>query len=120
MRSFIITMLLLLTMISAIIANAIYVNNTTAKIIELTSDEAFKKAPEAALLRLESFWESNQILMEFSIGYKATDRISELILDLRECIETTNSAEERRVRALIADSASDISKLEKFSLENLL
>ena len=120
MRSFIITMILLIAMILAIIANALYINDTTAKMIELTNDENFKKAPEDAFLRLESFWESNKIPMEFSVGFKSSDRISELILDLKEYIATGNTAEARRVRALIADCASDISRLERLSIENLL
>lgn len=120
MRSFIITLILLIALISAITANALYINDTTAKIIELTNDEGFKKAPEDALLRLESFWEEKKILIEFSIGYRETDRMSELILDLRECIETENAIEERRVRTLITDCASDIARLERLGLENLL
>lgn len=120
MRSFIITLILLIAMILSIIANAIYINNTTAKIIELANDKEFKNAPEDAFLRLESFWESNKIAMEFSVGIKSSDRISELILDLKEYIATGNPAEARRVRALIADCASDISRLEKLSVESLL
>ena len=120
MRSFIITLVLLIVLISAIIANAFYINTTMTKIMELTEDENFKKAPEAALLQLESFWENNKTLIEFSTGYKSTDRISELMLDLREYVQTNNPAEERRVRMLIADCVSDISKLESLSIENLL
>ena len=119
MRSFIITVMLLVSMISIIAANALYINNVTDKISSLVDDQSFKKAPEDALSRLESFWESNKILLEFSIGYKETDRMSELILDLRECIEQNNVTEEKRVRALISDCASDISRLEKLNLENL-
>lgn len=120
MRSFLITLILFFVVISAITLNSHYISNLTDTIIEYTSDEEFKKAPEDALRRLESLWEKNKILVEFSIGYRECDRMSELILDLRECIETENSAEERRVRTLISDCASDISRLEKFSFENLL
>ena len=120
MRSFIITLLLLISMISVIVANAVYINATAEKIIELTEDANFKKAPIDALLRLESFWDENKLFVEFSVGYKSTDRISELLIDLREYVITNNLTEARRVRKLIADCASDISKLEKLSLENLL
>lgn len=120
MRSFIITVILFCIVLSAIILNAQYISRTTATIIEYTNENEFKKAPEDALLRLESFWEQNKILLEFSIGYRETDRMSELILDLRECIETQNSAEARRVRTLISDCASDIARLERLCIENLL
>lgn len=120
MRSLIITLTLFTVMLSAIALNSQFIQSSTDRIIAYTSDDAFKKAPEDALWRLESFWEDNKIPLEFSVGHKECDRMSELILDLRECVESGNEKEARRVRALISDCAADISRLERLSIENLL
>ena len=120
MRTFIITLALFFAIISMIAINSIYVRNITNTIIYYASDEEFNKAPEVALEHLESFWNENKLFLEFSVSFRETDRMSEYIIDLRECIKSENAVEAKRIRTLIADCASDISRLERLSLENLL
>ena len=120
MRSFIITLILFFTVISIIAINSLYIQETTDTLILYANDEEFKKAPTDALERLESFWDKNRLLIEFSVSCKEVDRMSELILDLGECIKASNTDEATRIRALIADCAKDISRLERISIENLL
>ena len=120
MRTFIITLALFFAVISMIVINSIYVRDITSTITDYASDEEFNKAPEDALERLESFWNKNKLFLEFSVSYRETDRMSEYIIGLRECINNKNTDEAKRIRTLIADCAADISRLERLSIENLL
>ena len=120
MRTFIITLALFFAIILMIVINSIYVRNITSTIIDYASDDKFNKAPEDALERLESFWKENKLFLEFSVSFRETDRMSEYIIDLKECINSGNANEAKRIRTLIADCASDISRLERLSIENLL
>ena len=120
MRSLIITLILFTAILTAIGFNSHFIRKSADTVIFYTSDEEFQKAPEDAFMRLESFWNENKIFLEFSVGYREIDRMSELILELGELIEENADADTRRLRTLIADSASDIARLERLSIENLL
>ena len=120
MRTFIITLLIFIAMCGTISFNNKYVKDCAAYISECVSDENFCDDPNAAVSRLENFWEKNHHFVGLSVGFKELDRMSELIIDLKSYTELGNSTEVKRLRALIIDSADDISRLEQFDIENLL
>lgn len=120
MRSFIITSLLFTAILSIIFFNRNYINSSAQYIVECVEDSTFEADPADSIERLEVFWEENQAKVGLSVGYKELDRMSDLIIDLRTYFELGNSAEVKRVRVLIVETADEISRLERFSLENLL
>ena len=120
MRSLIITLILFISIISAIALNSHFVRKSADTIIFYTSVEEFQKAPEDATAHLESFWSKNKLLLEFSVGYRDIDKMSELILELREAIDSSRMLEAERLCALISNCASNIARLEHLSIENLL
>ena len=120
MRSFIITTLLFLSMCAAIALNNGYIRDSAEYITTCVSDEVFEADPEEAIDSLDSFWEKNHPIVGLSVGYKELDRMSDLILDLRTYFEMGNSSEVLRLRVMIRECADEISRLEKFGLENLL
>ena len=120
MRSFLITLVLFLSMCGVIFANNVYIKKTADFICECVSEEEFEKNPSSAIERLDEFWEKNHPIVSLSVGYKELDRMSDLIIDLRLYFELGNSSEVKRARELIIESANEISRLEFFHLENLL
>ena len=120
MRTFVATIFIFIFTCSVIIVNNRYVTSCASYISECVSDESFSKSPENSVKRLETFWEKNHPFVGLSVGFKELDRMSDLIIDLKICTELGDTSEATRLRMLIIDSADDISRLEKFDIENLL
>lgn len=120
MRSFIITALLFFLMCGGIFINNRYINQSAEHIREYVSDENFERNPETAIKELDDFWKKNHSVVGLSVGYKELDRLSDLIIDLKTYFELGNASEVTRIRVMINESADEISRLERFSLENLL
>ncbi len=120
MRSFVATILIFIFVCGIIVVNNRYVKDCASYICECVSEESFYNDPNAAVNRLEDFWEKNHPFIGLSVGFKELDRMSELIIELKSYTELGNTSEIKRLRMLIIDSADDISRLEKFDIENLL
>ena len=120
MRAFIITLFLFAATCSAIVTNKIYIKRTSEHIVERVSSEEFERDPQAVADELNEFWEKNHPIVGLSVGYKELDRMSDLIIDLKIQIELSNQAEVTRLRAMIVECADEVSRLERFHLENLL
>ena len=120
MRSFITAVILFLSICGVIITNNVYIKKTADYICECVGEDVFERDPISAIEKLDDFWEQNHPIVSLSVGYKELDRMSDLIIDLRIYHELGNAEEVTRVRALILETADEISRLEKFKLENLL
>ena len=120
MRSFIITSLLFSAVLSVIFFNRNYINSSAEYILDCVSDTEFETDPIGSIERLENFWEKNHPIVGLSVGFKELDRMSDLIIDLKTYFELENADEVKRVRILITEAADEISRLERFGLENLL
>lgn len=120
MRSFITTLILFAIMIAVIFLNGSYVRQTSLRLEEFVSDDFFEHDPERAIESLDEFWQKNSSLISISVGYRELDRISELIIDLKMYFRFGDTNSVIKTRALIADAANDLSRLEKFNLENLV
>lgn len=120
MRSFIITIFLFAATCSAIVTNNIYIKSTSEHIVKSLSGEDFERDPQTVAEELDEFWKKNHPIVGLSVGYKELDRMSDLIIDLKVQLELGNHAEVARLRAMIVECADEISRLERFEIENLL
>ena len=119
-KSFIATLFLFSAICGIIVTNNIYIKRTAEHIVESVSDEAFSEDPKGAAAELEDFWSKNHPIVGLSVGYKELDRMSDLIIDLKVQLELGNHKEAERLRVMIVECADEISRLERFDLENLL
>ncbi len=120
MRSFIITLILFIFICAAVVFNNLYIRSSAEYITERVSDENFSADPEGVIEELEKFWEKNRPIIGLSVGFKELDRMSDLILDLKSYFNLGNSSETTRTREMIREAADEISRLERFSIENIL
>ena len=120
MRSLVITLLLIFAMLGAIALNNVYIRKTSEFISNCINEENFEADPKGSIETLDKFWQKNHPIVGLSVGYKELDQMSDLIVELRIYHELGDKGEIRRVRALILETADEISRLERFALENLL
>ena len=120
MRSFIVTIFLFIIICLIIFFNNLYIKSTASHITELVESKEFDDNPNSTIKEIEILWEKKQRFVSMSVGYKELDRMSDLILDLKTYFELGNIDEVKRIRVLIVEAAAEISRLERFSIENIL
>ena len=120
MRSFIATIFIFLLMCTMIFFNNRYVKECSDYILETIDPQKFYTAPVLYAENLEVFWEENKSFLGLSIASSELERISDLIIELKAFVNFENFQEVEHLRLLISDSADDLSRLERFEIENLL
>lgn len=118
MKAFIISALLFSLLIALIIGNAIYVHRVSEQ-IRNKLDVLDQSNAEETLSYLEEYWQRHQPYIGLSVSYRELDHLSELLLSLRASSETQNEQDFELYRKIAIDAADELSRLERFSIENL-
>ena len=120
MKAWVASLCLFLVLIGIIIANAIYVHRVTNHLCGVTEHLQFDDAKAAqALDELAAYWNRHRALVALSIGYRDLDHVCETIICLRAAYDTQSASDFETYRRILSDAAVEISRLERFSLENL-
>ncbi len=120
MKAWIISLCLFLLLIAAIIGNAIYIHRVAAHLCAVTDALCFEGAKTGeALDELAAYWDRHRAFVSLSISYRELDRVCETLISLRAAYNTQNASDFECYRQLLADAADEISRLERFSVENL-
>lgn len=120
MRSLIISLALFLCLCVCIVFNFIYINKTAGQLYELIESLQCSTEYEDDLLRLERLWEKSSGVFGLSVSYREIDHFGETLLSLRAAFDAGNSADFGNYRLLLIDAVDEISRLERFSVDNLL
>ena len=120
MKAWIASLCLFLVLIAIIVANAIYVHRVTDHLQAVARELRFEDEKTAADLdELSAYWDHHRTFIALSIGYRELDHVCETILYLRAAYDTKSASDFEAYRRLLSDTADEISRLERFSVENL-
>lgn len=119
MRSFIISLILFVLLISTIFGNAVYVKNVSDHIVSDTEALLKNDYPPNLIQDLEKYWEKHRSFVGLSVGHQELDRISESIISLKASCESKNTSDARRYLLILQDAAKEMGGHEELSLENL-
>lgn len=120
MKAWIISLCLFILLIGVIIGNAFYIHRVAAHLCEISDSLTFEEEEtETCLEMLEAYWERHRTFVALSISYRELDRVSEAMISLRSAYDTKNASDFEEYRRLFRDAADEISRLERFSVENL-
>lgn len=122
MRSFYVTLCLLLLVLCGIGYNFWYVNHvsdTMKRMAEALPPFGSKDAFEH-VTRMQQYWEKHAAFVGLSVGFPTVDRLFEQISLLCACMECGDLYGYTAARTLLLDCVSDIRRLESFSIGNLL
>lgn len=103
----------LIVMIAAVIANAIYVKNTTDYILTLIED------PDSPISALSQYWDESIPRLRLTLSQKELEDISLNINEAMICAEKQDDEEYKRSMARLRRAIEGIKKREEFSLENI-
>ena len=120
MKAWIISLCLFVLLIGTIIGNAVYVHRVSAHLRTVTDSLCFENGQTAqALDALATYWDKHRPFVALSIGYRDLDHVCETMIFLRAAYDTRNASDFESYRRLLLDAADEISRLERFSVENL-
>lgn len=120
MKAWIASLCLFAVLIGIIVGNAIYVHRVTDHLKEVAYELRFDAENTVHTLdALSAYWNRHRTFIALSIGYRELDHVCETILYLRAAYDTKNASDFEAYRRLLSDTADEISRLERFSVENL-
>lgn len=110
MKSLIISLLLFTAVISLMIFNIKYVNDTASTMKELASDVRDGNQSADALIE---YWNTRRTYLGFCVSFRELDKVSENLLCLKSAIGGKSDLMIEQSYLLLCDSLDDISRLEK-------
>ena len=114
MKTLIFVLFIFIALIFFINLNSAYSTKTSKNLIEMTSalPSPGSENLEKALSELLDFWESNKEFLNLSISLNQIDEIDDLISSLNEYGRHGASVEFERVRSVIINRFSDLTRFE--------
>ncbi len=119
MKSFLLSLALLALVITGVCVNRIYISHAADVINGTVSQLDLKDDSKESLEKLERYWEKHQKYIGLSVSYRELDHLGEMLISLRWAYDTENEAEFEKYRALTFDAVEEITRMERFSIENL-
>ena len=123
MKGCIIAMGLLLILVALVIFNAIYVRRTVDELLSMI--EALPSVPrmdqtpsEIAVIREKL--QKHEPFLGITVNYSTLDRASEALISLEANARTGDDLQYATTLALLRDLLSEIARMEKITVENIL
>ena len=121
MKAWIASLVLFLALIALMAFNANYVHRVSAHVCATADALSFEDESTANTLdELEKYWQQHRPYLALSISYRDLDHLCEALISLRSAYDMQNASDFELYRRIVSDSAAEIARLEKFSVENLL
>ena len=119
MKSFIISLILFILLISTIFGNAFYVKEVSKRIVSDTKTLEESNYSPQRIRDLEKYWEKHRGFIGLSVGHDELDRISESIISLKASCESGNISDAELYLLILQDLVKEMGRHEELSLENL-
>ena len=122
MRSFIISLVLAVILLSCIVTNNLYINRLSYRMLEqLDALPPVSDSECVALARkLLEDWDKQVDYVRLSVGYAVVDRVCEQATTLLACAECGDLYGYQTAMALLRDAIGDMRRLEVLSISNIL
>ena len=118
MKSFIISTVLFLLLLTAIVFNALYVRSVSESILE-QAEQIGVSFDENAVISLEEYWGKHRSFVGLTVGYRELDHVCETLISLRASCESGNRADAMLYLSLLKDAAEEMARHEELSVSNL-
>ena len=122
MKTLFITATVFLLLCIALFLNYKYINNTVEELTDLTNslDITNKKECEETLLKITEKWEKSTDRFSLSVSFREIDYLGEVLISLSHYCKVGNESEFEKYKELLLDAIDGVSRLERFSVINIL
>ena len=119
MKAFIISLLLFLLLIGCIILNTVFLNRSADHFRALAMAIETPENRRESLEELAATWEKQKKWIGLTVSFRELDHFGEIITQLHWAYEQKNEQEFQKYRSLFLDAIEEITRTERFSIENL-
>lgn len=122
MKTLFITATVFLLLCIAMFLNYQYINNTVEELTDLTNslDITNKKECEETILKITEKWEKSTDIFSLSVSFREIDYLGEVLISLSHYCKVGNESEFEKYKELLLDAIDGVSRLERFSVINIL
>ena len=122
MKTLFITATVFLLLCIAMFLNYQYINNTVEELTDLTNalDITNKKECEETILKITEKWEKSTDIFSLSVSFREIDYLGEVLISLSHYCKVGNESEFKKYKELLLDAIDGVSRLERFSVINIL
>ena len=122
MKTLFITATVFLLLCIALFLNYKYINNTVEELTDLTNslDITNKKECEETILKITEKWEKSTDIFSLSVSFREIDYLGEVLISLSHYCKVGNESEFEKYKELLLDAIDGVSRLERFSVINIL
>ena len=122
MKTIFITVTVFLLLCAAMVLNHGYINSTADELTALANslDITNKEECEAKVIKIKEKWEKSTNIFSLSVSFREIDYLGEVIISLSHYCKEGNAGEFERYRLLLLDAIEGVSRLERFSVLNIL
>lgn len=122
MKSFYIALAILVLLVFAITLNYLYINNVSNRLLEMASTIAHATGDEIGryIDEMHSYWSAEKKKISMSVGYVTLNKIDDTISSMQVAYLNDKKYEFEHYLAIIENSASELARLERFSVFNIL
>ena len=118
MKIFAVSLLLLISMVALVVINALYIERTIDRMIELSDASRNNKSAES-LDELCRYWESHRSFIALSVSLREIDSVTENLLNIKSAFSEGNEWMLEQSYALFLNALEDIRRYEKIALINI-
>lgn len=119
MKVFVLSLVLFLAVISAVVANAVYVDAATEELIA-AARKVLDSGTEKSAEELRALWEGHKPLLCLSASLKDIDSATEYVLRIESAAKQSNAALLEQNCILFFNALCDISRYEQITTQNIL
>ena len=122
MKTLFVTLAIFVLLCAMTAVNFIYINNVANELISLTEaiDLSEAERSEQLIKEIDVLWDKSAPLFSLSVNFREIDYLGETVLALEAAIKSRNEADVNRYRSLLLDAIDGVSRLERFSVINIL
>ena len=122
MKTFIVSMVLFITMMTHIIVNSLYVNQTANTIMQMTTS---LPAPgcldyNGCMTSMERLWEQHYSLLNLTVSLNDLNKVADCISQLKAYSVNDNEQDFESTRQLLVNAIKNLHRLEKLSLDSIM
>lgn len=122
MKTFIVSMVLFITMMTLIIVNSLYVNQTANTIMQMTTS---LPAPgcldySGRITSMERLWEQHYSLLNLTVSLNDLNKVADCISQLKAYSVNDNEQDFESTRQLLVNAIKNLHRLEKLSLDSIM
>lgn len=122
MRTFIVSLVIFLILLGCIIGNFFFIRSTTDNLAKMTASlpDANETECKDRVAELREFWERRRDLISLSVSYTDLNQCGSLLAALDAFSAAGDSTHFNAAKLQLLDALDELSRLEAFSIGNLL